>query len=113
MGLFDMFRRGGANGSDEIAHDELTAALRAKSCALIDVREPHEYSAGHAPGAVNMPLSSFDPARLPKDKPLVLICQAGGRSAKALARARAAGVANVRHYLPGTGGWARAGGELI
>ena len=42
----------------------------------------------------------------------MLVCQAGGRSLKALNAALAAGVADIRHYAPGTGGW-RARGERI
>jgi len=111
MGLFDMFR-GGQPSADEISHEDLEAALKAKACNLVDVREPHEYAAGHVAGATSLPLSAFDPARLPKGKPIVLICQAGARSAQALSRARSAGVGDIRHYKPGTGGWSRAGGEM-
>ncbi len=96
----------------EIDHDEFLALQRGKACAIIDVREPHEFAAGHIPGAVNRPLSRFDPGELPTDKPIVLVCQSGGRSAKALQRALAAGVQHVRHYAPGTGGW-RARGEPV
>ena len=53
----------------EIAHDDLAEALKSRSCVLVDVREPHEFSAGHVPGSVNHPLSRFDPHRLPADKP--------------------------------------------
>lgn len=107
MGLFDQ------NSGDEIDHEDLDAALKAEACALIDVREPQEFAAGHVAGAQNMPMSAFDPARLPQDKPLVLICRSGGRSAQALSRARGAGVENVRHYRGGVIGWANSGGELV
>ena len=89
---------------------ELKSALG--SVALIDVREPHEFDAGHIPGAVNQPLSTFDPSDLPVGKPIVLVCQAGARSARALNVAKAAGVADIRHYAGGTGGW-RANGEPL
>jgi rhodanese-related sulfurtransferase len=42
----------------------------------------------------------------------VLICQAGARSARALAQAHAAGVAHVRHYPGGMSGWRANGGEV-
>ena len=108
-----MSSRGGDRNADEIAHDELEAALKSEACILVDVREPHEFSAGHIDGAVNMPLSRFDPNRLPHGKPIVLICRSGARSASALSRARAAGHGAVRHYRHGVVGWANAGGELV
>jgi len=95
-----------------VTHDELRAALDAGTIALVDVREPHEYAAGHLPTATNLPLSRFDPAELPEGKPIVLVCQAGGRSAKAMCAAVAAGVKDIRHYPGGTGGW-RALGEAV
>ena len=108
MNLFGIFSKGGAN-PDVIAHDDFAAAVKDKSCIVVDVREPGEFASGHVPGAINQPLSSFDPKRLPSGKPVVLICQAGGRSAKALALARAAERDDVRHYAGGTGGWKSAG----
>jgi len=97
---------------DVVTHEELQSALEGDACALVDVREPHEYEAGHIPGAINLPLSRFDPAELPTGKPIVLVCQAGARSAKALNAALAAGVKEVRHYAPGTGGWRARGGAI-
>ena len=86
MGLFDMFK--GGNSTDEISHDDLVGALQAKTVALVDVREPGGYAAGHVEGAVNVPLSGFDVNLLSKGKPVVLICRSGARSAQALAKAR-------------------------
>jgi rhodanese-related sulfurtransferase len=112
MGLFDRVK-GGASGADEISHAELAAAMQAKSCTLIDVREPGEFASGHVAGAENRPLSSFDASHLPSDRPVILICRSGGRSGQALAKARAAGRADVRHYSGGVTGWAQAGGKLV
>ena len=111
MGLFDMFK--GSPGADEISYADLAAAMQAKSCTLIDVREPGEFASGHVAGAENRPLSAFDATDLPNDKPVILICRSGARSAQALAKARAAGRAAVRHYRGGVMGWAEAGGKLV
>jgi rhodanese-related sulfurtransferase len=108
-----IFSKGGA-GQDtgEISHDDFVAAIKAKTCRVIDVREHNEYAAGHVPGAQNHPLSRFDAKQLPSGKPVVLVCKSGGRSATALSKARAAGRTDVRHYRAGTMGWCQAGGEL-
>ena len=95
-----------------VSHEELKQAMAKGACALVDVREAHEFEAGRIPGAVSLPLSVFDPSALPTGKPVVLVCQAGGRSGRALQAARAAGVRDIRHYAPGTGGW-RAQGEPV
>lgn len=52
---------------------------------LIDVREVHEYQAGHAPGARNIPLSTLEQGykELTSDQEYYIICQGGGRSASA------------------------------
>lgn len=95
-----------------ITHDELVQAHREKNCAIVDVREPHEFRNGHIPGAVNHPLSQFDPAGIAQGKPVILICQAGGRSATALRRALAAGRQDVRHYPGGMSKWRSRGGPV-
>ena len=52
---------------------------------ILDVREIHQYAAGHIPSAENFPLSTLgsDFSKLDKDQKYYVICQAGGRSAKA------------------------------
>ncbi len=108
----DFFSKRSGADQDEIGHDELAEALQSKSVVLVDVREPHEFSAGHVPGSVNHPLSRFDPHSLPAGDQVVLICGSGKRSATALGRAREAGLSAVRHYPGGVLGWRHEGGRL-
>ena len=49
----------------EISARELADLLSAGKALVVDVREANEFADGHIPGAVNMPLSSFQPSRLP------------------------------------------------
>jgi rhodanese-related sulfurtransferase len=105
-------KRGAGADAGVISHDELANAVKAKTCIVVDVREPGEFSSGRVPGAVNHPLSRFDPTRLPAGKPVVLICRSGARSASALSKARAAGRQDVRHYAGGIIGWHRSGGDV-
>jgi rhodanese-related sulfurtransferase len=97
---------------DIVDFDEFEDAVLADACTVVDVREPHEFAAGHIPNAVNMPMSRFDPQELPQGKPVVLVCQSGVRSRNALMKARAIGRADVKHYAGGTGGWRTSGGEI-
>lgn len=99
-------------GLPTIEHNDFVRVVSDGSCAIVDVREPNEYAAGHVAGAHNLPMSKFDPSQLPQGKPVVIICQAGGRSAKALSQAIGAGRKDVRHYAPGTGGWKSRGGAV-
>jgi rhodanese-related sulfurtransferase len=54
---------------------------------VVDVREPDEWAAGHAPGAVHIPMGDI-PARLEElpdtDEPLPVVCRSGGRSQRAV-----------------------------
>jgi rhodanese-related sulfurtransferase len=76
---------------------------------VIDVREPHEYVEGHVPGAVNVPLSEL-PARLgeiPTDRPIQVICELGGRSARATQAFAAEGL-DATNVTGGTSAWVEA-----
>ena len=57
-------------------------ALYGPDTAVVDVREPHEYVAGHIPGAVSMPLAQVTNRRgeLPGDQTIYVVCASGNRS---------------------------------
>jgi rhodanese-related sulfurtransferase len=89
-------------------------ALQNSSAILIDVRSPAEFDALHAQGARLMPLDTIDPkqvAALRPDPttPIYLICQSGGRSAKAWAKLNDAGIPNIHSVDGGTKAWEAAG----
>ncbi|MBB5855230.1 adenylyltransferase/sulfurtransferase MoeZ [Amycolatopsis umgeniensis] len=79
--------------------------------ALIDVREPHEYEIVNIKGATLIPkdriLSGEALAELPQDKPIVLHCKSGARSAEALAALHQAGFKDATHLGGGVLAWAR------
>ncbi|APU13027.1 MULTISPECIES: adenylyltransferase/sulfurtransferase MoeZ [Actinoalloteichus] len=78
---------------------------------LVDVREPHEFEIVRIPGSVLIPkdriLSGDALAELPQDRPIVLHCKSGVRSAEALAALHRAGFADAVHVGGGVLGWAR------
>jgi rhodanese-related sulfurtransferase len=58
-------------------------ALLAEAAVLVDVREVHEWEAGHVSGAIHLPLDLV-PTRLdelPRDRRIVVVCRSGRRSA--------------------------------
>jgi rhodanese-related sulfurtransferase len=93
----------------DLDRQDIKQGLADGSIVLVDVREPHEYAAGHIPGAVLNPLSSFDPSALPTDKRVVFSCAAGVRSLRAIEFAQAAGLDIREHYKGGFKDWASAG----
>jgi rhodanese-related sulfurtransferase len=81
--------------------------LVAEGARLLDVRTPAEFSGGHIPGAVNIPIDDLE-RRLgelePKDRPIVVYCQSGVRSADAARILEGAGHARV-YDLGGMSDW--------
>jgi adenylyltransferase/sulfurtransferase len=82
-----------------------------KKLALIDVREPVEFDIVHIEGAQLIPQSSINSgeglAKLPQDRPPVLYCKTGVRSAQVLAVLREAGFADAVHLQGGIVAWAQ------
>jgi rhodanese-related sulfurtransferase len=88
---------------------EVKQGLADGSILLVDVREPHEFAAGHIPGSVSYPLSTFDPTSLPEGRRIVFSCAAGIRSARAAEFAQAMGRDIAEHYKGGFKDWVLAG----
>ena len=80
-----------------------------KDFTLIDVREQNEYEIVNIPGATLIPkdriLSGEALAEIPQDKPVVLHCKSGARSAEALAALRKAGFSDAVHVGGGVLAW--------
>jgi len=93
----------------DLDREAVKQGLREGSFVLVDVREPHEFAAGHIPGAVSQPLSTFDPSALPQGKRVVFSCAAGVRSVRAIESAQGAGLDIREHYKGGFKDWAAAG----
>ena len=91
--------------------EEVKRGLADRSILLVDVREPHEFAAGHIPGSVSHPLSAFDPAALPREegKRVVFSCASGVRSVRAIEFAQAAGLDLHEHFKGGFKEWYSSG----
>ncbi len=94
-------------GVKKISIGELAEKLAEGKQTLIDVREPHEFRAGHVPGAVNIPLATL-PSRLGAFRPeqtIYVICHSGSRSATAVAHMKRAGFEHAYSVTGGTSAW--------
>ena len=86
----------------------------ADDATILDVREPDEWEAGHAPGAVHIPLGDL-PARvaeLPEGAPLPVVCRSGGRSGRAVQWLQQQGV-DVANLEGGMRAWHAAGKAMV
>lgn len=103
MGFFDLFKA--ADISSQIEEYKAT-----EGAVLLDVRTREEYSGGHIPGGINIPVSEIAEAetRFEKSTPVFTYCQSGARSGRAVAALRQMGFENVRNI----GGIAGYRGEI-
>lgn len=101
-----------SNRSATDAHEQ-----QQQGATLVDVRSTREFNAGHAAGAVNVPLMEPDEdtgqmspnpdfvrvmqANFPAGAPLLLACQSGGRSARAARMLETFGYNNLTNVLGG------------
>ena len=95
----------------QVSAAELRAQMARGAVAVIDVRGRAEWEAGHLPGVPNIPLGYLAQrlAEVPRDRPVVVQCQAGTRSAIAASVLQAHGLANVVNLSRGYQEWAAAG----
>ena len=87
------------------------AVLRDDGAIIIDVREPNEWAAGHIPGAILIPLGEL-PSRLgdvPPNRPIVVVCRSGNRSAQGRDILIEAGFPAVTSLDGGMNDWEVAG----
>ncbi|AIQ90630.1 MULTISPECIES: rhodanese-like domain-containing protein [Methylobacterium] len=98
----------------DLDRDTVKRGLSDGSMLIIDVREPHEFEAGHIPGSVSHPLSSFDPQAVADlvaadGRRAVFSCGSGVRSIHALMAVQNAGLDLAEHYKGGFKDWYSAG----
>jgi len=97
---------------DELGIDAIDSAL--PNAVLIDVREPEEFARGHVPNAVSLPQAELANRlnEIPRDRPILTICQSGMRSLRSAQFLRQQGFQQVATILGGTTAWRAAGRPL-
>ena len=91
--------------------DAVTLLERGEA-VLIDVREPVEWAAGHAPQVQLLPLAQVAPDTVPQATRLLAVCRSGNRSGKAADLLAAAGVP-VHNVAGGMQAWSDAGLPVV
>jgi rhodanese-related sulfurtransferase len=107
--LWNLFRKPYRTVSPEQA-----ATLADSGAILLDVREPREWQAGHAPRARHIPLGQLTrrAAEVPPRRAVVTVCRSGARSAQAAAMLARDG-REVSNLAGGMRAWARAGLPVV
>jgi rhodanese-related sulfurtransferase len=93
---------------------EAFAAAQDSGAAVLDVRNPDEYAAGHVTGAVLIPLTELGSRvdEIPDGDPVYVICAVGGRSLTATQALVRAGYA-ARSVAGGTKAWIKSGRPVV
>ncbi|MDP2810887.1 MAG: rhodanese-like domain-containing protein [Rhodocyclaceae bacterium] len=108
MLLWQTFRGTGSN----ISVMEATVLLNREDAVVVDVRETHEWSAGHIPNARHIALGQFDKRISELDKfkarPVIVVCASGNRSSSACGTLKRAGFEKVFNLSGGIGAWTGA-----
>src|SRR5690606_6163867 len=87
------------SGSKEVSVPQAVQLINRRDAVILDVREASEYAAGHIPNARHIPVGDLDKRVKELDKfkqrPIVVVCQTGSRSATACGKLRKGGFAEA------------------
>jgi rhodanese-related sulfurtransferase len=102
-----------SNTPNEVSAAQALELMRSKAI-LLDVREDHEWAAGHAPEATHIPMSriSQHAQNLPADKTIICVCHVGARSAAVAAALNRAGW-TAHNLSGGMEAWVAAGLPVV
>jgi rhodanese-related sulfurtransferase len=96
-------------GVEVLNPDTFEQKLQASDVQLVDVRTADEFAEGHLPNAINIDINGDnfedETAKLDKEKPVMVYCKMGGRSAKAAANLKEQGFKNVSDLDGGITSW--------
>ena len=87
----------------------------AGGAVFLDVRDQHEYNLGKIPGAVTISRGNLEKGvevQVPREKPVIVYCANGNRSAFAAETLKEMGYGDVRSLREGFSGWVAEGGEV-
>lgn len=98
-------------GGSAIGTAEAIQMVNQRQAVWVDVRPSEQYQAGHIAQARSVPAAELEKkaAGLPKNKPLVVVCEQGRDASRVVARLKAQGFAEVVALQGGMKAWSQAG----
>lgn len=96
----------------DISPGEAARLIESGEAMLLDVREPEEWSVGHAPSAQLVPLAELRAEELAAETPVIAVCRSGNRSGTAAERLARAGI-DARNLAGGMIAWQQAGLPVV
>ncbi len=101
--------------ADVIGLDTFKGFVGKEDVQIVDVRGVSEYNAGHIRGAENIFVGTLQDNldKLDKNRPIVIHCQAGDRSAVAYSLLRRNGFDKLKNYSGGYKEWSESGNETV
>jgi rhodanese-related sulfurtransferase len=111
MLLWPLLRR--STGGPWVTPSQATHLINREDAVVIDVREANEFTSGHVLGAKNVPAPRMETAGSDivkkKDRPIIVYCDGGDRSSKALAALKKQGFTRAANLAGGIKAWQEAG----
>jgi rhodanese-related sulfurtransferase len=111
MLLWPLVRR--TSGGPWVSPAQATHLINREDALVLDVREPSEFATGHVLGAKNLPVARMETAGAEvmkrKDRPVIVYCDGGDRSGKAIAALKKQGFARLANLSGGLKAWQDAG----
>ncbi|HUW97917.1 MAG TPA: rhodanese-like domain-containing protein [Acidiferrobacter sp.] len=98
-----------ASGIQKVSSQEAVQLINRQGGVVLDVREAAEFQSGHIPRAINIPLGEVM-SRGPelkkfKERPVIICCASGSRSARAAAVLKKDGFTSVHNLAGGVSAW--------
>ena len=112
MLIWPMLKRGASGSVAQASPSEAVLLINRANALVLDVRDDQEFAGGHIADAKHIPAAQLEARigelRRYKDKPLIVNCQGGVRSAKACDLLRKHEVSKVHNLQGGLNAWIQA-----
>jgi rhodanese-related sulfurtransferase len=111
MLLWPLVRR--SSGGPWVTPAQATHLINREDAIVLDVREANEFASGHVLGAKNLPVARMETAgseiMKKKDRPVIVYCDGGDRSGKAIGALKKQGFTRLANLSGGIRAWQEAG----